>query len=92
MTVSLSLATISVFLVNLPFGYWRAPTRKFSWQWFLLIHLPIPFVILLRLYFKLGFEFYTYPFLIVAFFIGQFVGGKLYSKFGRQEKNKDLEE
>ncbi len=87
MNVSLLLATLSVFLINLPFGYWRAPTIKFSWQWFLFIHLPIPLVILLRFFFELGFEFYTYPFLIFAFFLGQFMGGKLYSKFARNKKN-----
>jgi len=88
-TLDLTLATLSVFLINLPFGYWRAPTNKFSWQWFLFIHLPIPLVILLRFYFELGFEFYTYPFLIAAFFLGQFAGGKLYAKYGKRKEEED---
>jgi len=87
MYVSLTWATLWVFLVNLPFGYWRAPTRKFSWQWFLFVHLPIPLVVLLRFYFELGFQFYTYPFLIGAFFLGQFTGAKLY--LGRHPKKSD---
>jgi len=87
MPYSLGLATLSVFLVNLPFGYWRAPTKKFSWQWFLFVHLPIPLVILLRFYFELGFQFYTYPFLVAAFFLGQFSGGKLYSKLNKSKKD-----
>ena len=91
MPYSLILATLSVFLINLPFGYWRAPTTKFSWQWFLFIHLPIPLVILMRFYFELGFELYTYPFLIFAFFFGQFAGGKLYSRYGNEKDKKDLE-
>ena len=90
MPYSLILATLSVFLINLPFGYWRAPTIKFSWQWFLFIHLPIPLVILLRFYFELGFEYYTYPFLIFAFFFGQFAGGKLYTKIGKRKEGEDL--
>jgi hypothetical protein len=81
MYASLLLATLSVFLVNLPFGYWRAPTKKLSFLWFLFIHLPIPLVILIRFFFELGFQFYTYPLLIAAFFSGQFIGGKLYGRF-----------
>jgi len=88
MLISLALASISVFLINLPFGYWRAPTKKFSWKWFLFIHLPIPLVVLLRYYFELGFQFYTYPFLIAAFFLGQYSGGKIYMKFGSNKKLK----
>jgi uncharacterized membrane protein AbrB (regulator of aidB expression) len=87
MTASLLLATLSVFLVNLPFGYWRASTKKLSFYWFLFIHLPIPLVILLRFLFELGFELYTYPFLIAAFFLGQFIGGKLYRKIHRTESD-----
>ena len=85
---SLAFASISVFLVNLPFGYWRAPTKKFSWKWFLFIHLPIPLVVLLRFVFELGFQFYTYPFLIAAFFLGQYSGGKIYAKYGSFKKLK----
>ena len=88
--MALTLATLSVFLVNLPFGYWRAPVKKFSWQWFLFIHLPIPLVVLLRFYFELGFQFYTYPFLVGAFFLGQFLGGKLYKQFRKNNKEEIL--
>jgi hypothetical protein len=89
MPYSLILATLSVFLVNLPFGFWRTRSIKFSWQWFLFIHLPIPFVILLRFYFELGFEFYTYPFLLIAFFLGQYSGGKLYLKYGKRRDDEN---
>lgn len=67
---------ILVFLINIPFGYWRTNERKFSFKWFLLIHAPVPLVIFLRYYSEIGFEFYTYPILIVAFFTGQFIGRK----------------
>jgi len=76
----LILVAIIVFLVNIPFGYWRANVDKFSLQWFLSIHLPIPFIILLRIYSGIGFEFITYPVMIAAFFIGQFAGNKYYSR------------
>jgi len=41
------------------------------------VHLPIPIVIALRYAFHLGFQLYTYPFMIAAFFLGQMLGSKL---------------
>ncbi len=73
----LSVAVL-VFLLNLPFGYWRANEPKFSRQWFLAVHLPVPFVIALRVLSGLGWQFITFPILIGAFFAGQLIGGKLH--------------
>jgi hypothetical protein len=73
----LALVALAVFILNLPFGYWRAGTRKFSWQWALAIHLPVPFVVLLRLYAGLGWHWSTFPVLIAAFFLGQSAGARL---------------
>jgi hypothetical protein len=77
MPVSLGVVSGIVFATNLPFGYWRAHVRRFSWQWFLSIHLPVPLVIALRLFSGIGWEPITFPVLIVAFFAGQFLGGRL---------------
>ena len=66
-----------VFLINLPFGYWRASVRKLSPQWFLAVHLPVPLVIALRVYSGLGWRPVSFPVLVGAFFLGQFVGGRL---------------
>ena len=66
-----------VALLNLPFGYWRANADKFSRQWFLAVHLPVPFVIAIRLLSGLGFHLATLPITVGAFFIGQLIGGKL---------------
>jgi hypothetical protein len=66
-----------VLLINLPFGYWRGRCRRFSWPWFLSIHLPIPFVVVLRLTSGLGFRPATYPALVGAYFLGQYFGGRL---------------
>lgn len=74
--MNLFYASISVLLLNLPFGYWRAMVPKMSLKWFLAIHIPIPFVVLLRLIFETGFELYTYPIVILAFFTGQYFGKK----------------
>ena len=66
-----------VFLINLPFGYWRASVRKLSPQWFLAVHMPVPLVIALRVFSGLGWKLISFPVLIGAFFLGQFVGGRV---------------
>jgi hypothetical protein len=73
----LSVALI-VFILNLPFGYWRANEKKISPRWFLAIHAPVPLVIAIRVLSGLGWQFITFPIMISAFFGGQFVGGKLH--------------
>ena len=75
--MTLWLIAIFVFLLNLPFGYWRSRTKRFSWQWILAVHSPVPLVIALRLYSGLGWQPVTYPLLIGAFFLGQFAGGRV---------------
>ncbi len=84
--MTLLYVAIFVFLLNLPFGYWRADTRKFSLQWILAIHLPVPLVIIARLTSGLGYQLITFPVLIGAFFGGQFVGKKLYEIFRSDEQ------
>lgn len=73
------LLSILTLIINVPFGYWRSGQRKFSLKWFLAIHIPIPFIILLRVYSGFGFEWCTYPYLITAFFFGQMAGAKFRS-------------
>ena len=75
--MSLWTVALLVFLINLPFGYWRASVRKFSTQWFLAVHLPVPLVIALRIFSGLGWKLLSFPVLVGAFFLGQFVGGRL---------------
>ncbi len=72
-----SVASI-VFVLNLPFGYWRANVKKFSRPWFLSVHAPVPLVIALRVFSGLGWHFITFPIMISAFFGGQFAGSGLH--------------
>ena len=71
------IVALIVFAFNFPFGYWRFKEKKLSFRWFLAIHVPIPFIVLLRIYSDIGFALYTYPVLVAAFFFGQFSGVKL---------------
>jgi hypothetical protein len=66
-----------VFLLNLLFGYWRASVRRRSPEWFLAALLPVPIIIALKIFSGLGFKLITFPVIIGAFFLGQFVGGRL---------------
>ncbi len=77
--MNLVLVAVSVFILNLPFGYWRANVNKFSLQWILAIHLPVPFIIALRLLSGIGFQFITYPILVGAFFGGQVAGKYIFN-------------
>jgi hypothetical protein len=64
-----------VFLINLPFGYMRSKTTRFSRQWMMAIHIPVPFVFLLRVF--SGLNWTVIPLLVLSDIAGQMVGGKL---------------
>lgn len=66
-----------VLVLNIPFGFWRVGVPKFSLPWFLAVHLPIPCVVALRLFSGLGWSLTTFPFMITAYFTGQYLGGVL---------------
>ena len=64
--------------INLPFGAWRTTTRKFSWQWFLSIHLPIPAIFVIRR--AAGFGWDYVPVMVACAVTGQILGGWLYAR------------
>jgi hypothetical protein len=74
--MSILIVLLIVFIINIPFGYWRANAGKFSLQWVLAVHIPVPFIIALRIFSGLGFQLYTFPFMIGAYFMGQYLGGR----------------
>ncbi|MCU7497559.1 MAG: hypothetical protein HF314_16230 [Ignavibacteria bacterium] len=78
----LLVAGIIVFLINLPFGFWRSKVKKFSVRWFLSIHAPVPLVYAIRIYAGISWHLVTFPVLIGSFFLGQFIG----SRFNRLNK------
>jgi len=71
---TLTIIACIVFLLNIPFGYWRANVHRFSTQWFLAIHIPVPFIVALRFLSGIGFGWYTYVFLVGGYFLGQQLG------------------
>lgn len=65
----------AAFVINMPFGLYRMGVKKYSWRWFLAIHLPIPLIILMRL--GMGQSWRVVPFLFVFAIMGQLAGGAL---------------
>ncbi len=76
---------VAVALLNLPFGYWRAGTQRFTRPWFLAVHAPVPGVIAMRILAGIAWRLANLPVLMGAFFLGQFVGGRLRRVVQRQE-------
>jgi hypothetical protein len=75
------VVALAIFVLNLPFGFWRAGVRKFSFYWFLAVHLPVPFVVFMRVFSGFGLNLTTFPVFVTAYFSGQLVGGKLRSRW-----------
>ena len=77
--VGLVLATAAL---NLPFGAYRMTVRKFSLKWFLSIHLPIPFIFLLRT--AIAYSPWFIPWLVIGAGAGQIIGGRVFGWYRRR--------
>lgn len=69
-----SLLGFALF-ANLPLGYLREGSAKYSFRWFLYIHLSIPAIIVLRLAY--GFGWRIIPFTLGCAVAGQMIGGRI---------------
>lgn len=78
---NLTLLLLIAFMANVPLGYLREASVKFSLRWFVYIHLSIPVIILLRHHYGFGWIFI--PFTLGCAVIGQLVGGHLRRKAPR---------
>jgi len=72
----LALLIAGIFVVNLPFGYWREGVRKFSPAWFVAVHAAVPIVVVMRLLLGIHWSFSILPLMVAAYFGGQ-AGGAL---------------
>ena len=61
-------------LSNIPLGYLREGTRRYSLWWFTYIHLSIPLIIALRVVNGVGWR--VIPFTLGLAVIGQWLGGR----------------
>jgi hypothetical protein len=65
---------VTVVAMNVPFGYWRSGTQRFSRAWFLAVHAPVPLVVALRLAAGVPWRIGSFLLLGSAFFVGQLLG------------------
>ncbi len=73
--VLLLIVLLLTIAINMPFGYVRKKTKKFSFKWFAYIHLPIPLIFLARVLSHLDFRYI--PLFVAAAVVGQIWGGRL---------------
>jgi len=73
--VELTLVFFGALLLNIPCGMRRVRERKFSWQWFLWVHMPIPLIVAARILWRIDISFI--PLIILAALAGQYIGGWL---------------
>jgi hypothetical protein len=86
--MSINELMLVVFLINIPFGYIRSNASRFSRQWIMAIHIPVPFVFILRIF--SGLNWTVIPLLVISDIAGQIAGGKL-RKYGFKREIKAIE-
>lgn len=72
---------LASFVINVPFGFWREGVKKFSMQWFIAVHAAVPVVITLRIMAGTEWHILTIAFLVLCYFLGQFLGARLRRRF-----------
>jgi hypothetical protein len=70
----------AALLVNVPLGWLREGTRKFSPGWFLCVHLSIPLIAGMRIYNHVS--NWMIPLFVACAIAGQMAGGRLRRKRG----------
>lgn len=82
MNINISIALISLLLFalfsNIPLGYLRMGSPKYSVRWFVYIHLSVPFIIGLRIANNISWQ--MIPFSIALAVAGQMIGSRLYRR------------
>ncbi|GAB1536896.1 hypothetical protein ADMFC3_25270 [Geovibrio sp. ADMFC3] len=66
---------IAAVILNLPFGYLRRFTRRFSLAWFACIHIPIVFIAIIRISTHTPWAFA--PLFLALGIMGQIIGHRL---------------
>ncbi len=63
---------VFALIISIPFGYARQNFPKYSFMWWVLIHLPIPIIVLLRI--KVGLSWHFIPLTLGGSVAGQIIG------------------
>jgi hypothetical protein len=82
LNINISIALISLLLFalfsNIPLGYLRMGSPKYSVRWFVYIHLSVPFIVGLRIANNISWQ--MVPFSIALAVAGQMIGSRLYRR------------
>jgi hypothetical protein len=70
-----ALIGVVAFAVNLPLGYLREGTKKFSFSWFIYIHLSVPLIAFLRISNQVS--AWAIPAFVACAILGQLAGGMI---------------
>ena len=62
--------------INIPLGYLRQKSEKFSFRWYFYIHISIPLIIYLRI--RSGLSWNFIPFTLGGAVVGQIAGGMIH--------------
>ena len=76
-TALISLLAFAI-LSNIPLGYLRMGSPKYSVRWFVYIHLSVPFIIGLRITNNISWK--IIPLSIALAVAGQMIGSRLYRR------------
>jgi len=82
LNINISIALISLLLFalfsNIPLGYLRMGSPKYSVRWFVYIHLSVPFIIGLRIANNISWQMIPFSFALAV--AGQMIGSRLYRR------------
>lgn len=81
----LFLIAILVFIINIPFGFWRGMLKKLSFKWFVAIHAPVIISIGLRYLCNIDLNLNNIVIFVGVFFLGQFFGKNLYKWYNKNK-------
>jgi hypothetical protein len=78
--LNIALASLLAFAIvsNIPLGYLRQGSPKYSLRWFIYIHLSVPFIIGLRVTNNVSWQ--VIPFSIALAVAGQMIGSRIYRR------------
>ena len=74
-TISIVGLVVLALIISIPCGYVRQNIPKYSIMWWVLIHLPIPLIVLLRI--KAGLNWHFIPLTLGSSVAGQVIGGAI---------------
>lgn len=69
------LIMLLAFAVNIPLGYLRSRSRRYSVRWYVYVHLSIPIIVLARILSQTEYKYI--PLFLLSAAAGQYLGGKM---------------